>query len=306
MTRSDKLVSLACLVLLAFSFAACAAPGQTPPAPAPGNADKPAAAVAGTSIPSPVLPEVLNTIVAIRKEKVVNFSAMLATYEGELSDYVQSVDKAYQTTLDKETRDAIAAGAAGKDIAANKQIAEKSIQRAFILAFQKSLAALNESAEDPVVIARLTSASPITRSVAQRRSEWIGKGTEYPDAFDAAFNLLKKAFEDKDRASQAKTAKQLEALFTKSIVLSVFYELEGLAQARGKNAEEAAEKRAEASMYYKSLREAHELRNKAGATAVLDQFKLEPDKIDLEVLRKILKVDFKAELADVDAAKLGS
>ena len=152
---------------------------------------------------------------------------------------------------------------------------------------------------------RLLEAAPVLRATAGRRSGWVGKGAEYTDLFDAAMQRLRQAAEGKNRESLAEAGAQLASLVTKVLVLSVFYELEGLEQARGKDADKAGEKREEARIYHLSLVTEHRSRDEQGAVAASEQLALPVEQIDIGLVRELLNNAFRGEIADVDPSLLG-
>jgi len=311
MNQSFK-VSIFTFCLLIFSVVGCTS-SHTPTPSKPHNASVTApqpqsspALPGNGEKPSEEITKLMNRVGTILESKSVNFDEFQKTYDGRLATYVREVDAAYQTSLDKDVCQAVEKLKTGKDKEANIETVVKSIQRAFIITFQKSLATLKKGPSEPSTLSKLLQAAPAARVVTQRRSLWLDKGTEFPDTFDASLERLKKAVHEKNTSALAEAAGQLDFIFTKCLVLSVFFELDGLVKERGKDADEASGKRVEASLYYASLREGHEKRNKSAAATISEQFTHSPGQIDVDLIRSLLKVDFKPELADVDPSKLGS
>ncbi len=249
--------------------------------------------------------EAYGRFVEVRRARPVDFEVLTEIYESDLVTYVRETDDRYGTHLDPIIRDALEKGRTGRAIHAHAQIAEKSIQRAFILTFTRSLKQLREDAEHRKSLPRLLEAAPVLRSTAGRRSRWVGKGAEYTELFDAAMAQLRQAAERNDRESLAEAGAQLGSLVTKVLVLSVFYELEGLEKSRGKDADKASEKREEARIYYLSLVTQHRSRDEEGAASVSEQLALSVGQIDVDLVRELMSNEFAGEIADVDASLLG-
>ena len=209
--------------------------------------------------------EAYGRFVEARRARPVDFEVLTKIYELDLVTHVRETDGRYGTDLDPIIRDALEKGRAGREIHAHAQIAEKSIQRAFILNFTRSLKQLREDAEHRKGLPRLLEAAPVLRATAGRRSRWVGKGAEYTDLFDAAMQRLQRAAGLKNRESLAEAGAQLDSLVTKVLVLSVFYELDGLEKSRGKDADKAGEKREEARIYHLTLMKEHRSRDEEGA-----------------------------------------
>ena len=249
--------------------------------------------------------EAYGRFVEIRRAKPVDFEALIELYDFHLAPYVRDASERHGVDLEPTIRAALAQGRAGRDVHAVAQVAEKTIQRAFILTFTKDLAAIEGVLQDPERIARIREAAQVLRSVAERRSRWAGKGSEYPDLFDAAWTRLFEAAGRKDRAAAAEAKDQLQALTIKGIVLSVFYELEGLEEARGKDEDKVAEKRVEAQIYHRNIARTHEKRNALGAATVAGALAGPAEAIDVDLVRRVLRSDFAGELTDIDPKRLG-
>lgn len=249
--------------------------------------------------------EAYGRFVEVRRARPIDFEALTEIYESDLAHYVRETAGRYGTDLDPIIRDALEKGRAGAEVHSHAQIAEKSIQRAFILTFTRSLKQLQEDVEHRKSLRLLLEAAPVLRSTVGRRSRWVGKGATYTDLFDAAMERLRQAAEGKNRESLAEADAQLGSLVTKVLVLSVFYELDGLEKSRGKDADEAGEKREEARIYQLSLMAEHRSRDEEGAVTVSDQLALSVDQIDIDLVRELLKNAFQGEIAGVDPSLLG-
>ena len=279
-------------------------PAQAPQKPEPPKVD----AATHATLKMEGLAAKLGEFVSIRRNKPTDFNALKALYESSLKDYVIMVDQEYNTSLDKTVMTAINEGGTGPLAYANAQRAEKSIQRAFILDYMNTLNLLAKSKEGDsteMLDQRLKTSAPILRSAAQRRSTWTGKGQEYVDNFDSAMQMFQKALGEHN-AEKMKLAKgQMDSLVNKVLVLSVFYELGGMEKARGKDENVAAEKKVEAEIYYSSVFDEHNKRDAAAAKSVFEQFKKDPNQIDIDTVRTLLTNQFSTELTGIDPTLLG-
>lgn len=239
-------------------------------------------------------------MVAARRGEPMNLSLMESVYTEHLAAYVADADQRYGTHLATTAAAALGAGIHGERSAENAQIAEKSVQRAFIISFQESLKALTKDVADDEAYKRLLLSSQVIRSVAQRRGEWLKKGPEYAVALD---DLLAQLFDQVNRRSQKTaiaTIAQVDELTTKVLVLSVLYELDGLIKIRGADDTKAGEKRVEALIYYDSVRAAHHSRNAKGAGTVSGILAKALYDMEADLAGSILLTDFRSELSGVE------
>ena len=249
--------------------------------------------------------EAYGRFVEIRRAEPIDFEALIQLYETSLATYVRRAAVRYGIEFHRPIIPALEQGRAGRSIYANAQVAEKSIQRAFILTFTRSLDRLEKPADRVESLSLIQEAAPVIRSTAGRRSGWAGKGSEYTDLFDAAMSKLTRTVEQGRMEAVSEAKAQLDALVTKALVLSVFYELDGLEKARGLDSDRTAEKQVEAKIYHMNLMEVHKEHNDRGADTVAGQLSGGADQIDIDMVRRILGNDFKADISDVDPSLLG-
>jgi hypothetical protein len=244
-------------------------------------------------------------LVQVWMAKPANFEALAEKYSPVLEGYVAASDKRFGTKLNQEIKAALTEGSAGKNAAGNRQVIQKGIQLAFINNFKAGLDLFATGKPEPATLGQLQESSPIILSIAGRRDAWLEKGTEFRDAFNAMFSKLAKAAENKGAESAASAALQTKAFANKMTLLSTLYELDGLAKARGTDEGKVAEKLMEARYYYRGFQDEHKLRNPLAAATAWSQLSSPADQIEVELVQKILAQDFKAELAGLDAKKLG-
>lgn len=243
--------------------------------------------------------------VEIRMTKPVDFQALTLLYQTRLSPYVGRAANRCGCDLAPAIRSALEQGREGRNPAVAAQIAEKSIQRAFIITFTKNLKRLKETVEDDESLRLIEEAAPVIRSTAARRSQWVGKENEYPDLLDEIMGRLVAGAGRGNAEVVTAAVAQAEALVTRILVLSVFYELDGLEKARGRDEDKAGEKRVEAQIYHLNLTDLHLERSREGAHTVADQLAGPITRVDVDLVRNLLKADFSEEISDVDPAILG-
>lgn len=243
--------------------------------------------------------------VKIRRTPPVDFAVLEKLYKEQLQFFVKKADSKFKTTLDADVLGALKMGAEGKNIHGNMQVAEKSIQRAYILFFFDSLKSIASNPKEETAITILYETAPLIQSASQRRSKWANKGSEYEDTFDSFFKAIIFALKENNGEKIGVSTKSMDSFAVKMIVLSVFYELDGLEKSRGKNDNTVAEKIVEARIYYQNILGVHQSRDKDGAATVASQLALPVDQVDVNLVQKILKNAFKSEVADIDPAILG-
>ena len=246
-------------------------------------------------------------MITIRKNRPLNDESFIASYEKvpALVKYVKDTDMRYTTQFDRRIRMAMRKVEAETDLYPDAQMAEKTVQRAFLTNFFKGVDQLAADPKDDATFARVHEASTVLRNTASRRGKWTGKGGEYTDRFDLLLESFEEAVKKGVVEDIQKAGNALKAFSTKTLVLSVFYELTGLEKSRGKDDSEAREKRVEALVYYESIMDEHKGRNGDGAATVMTQLSQTIDQIDLDLVKTILKKDYKAEIQDVKPEILG-
>ncbi|MDP8223807.1 MAG: hypothetical protein P9L99_10645 [Candidatus Lernaella stagnicola] len=266
--------------------------------------DMPATAVVEKLGPSAEV-EHYTALVTARRNPPIDFAKMTDIYDNHLKTYVKAADQRYGTKLAAAAEAAMQAGLAGDDPAVNGQTAEKSIQRAFILTFLRSLQDLQNDGSDRAAYTRVVAASWAVDSVADRRSQWVGKGRDFPDAFQRGLVELFAAVNDNAAARVSEAAGNVADFADRMLLLSVLYELKGLSDARGTDEGKAAEKIVEARIYYQSLQPDHQQRNKKGAATVSAQLAGDPADVDVGLVRTILRNDYLLELSGINPTLFG-
>ena len=243
--------------------------------------------------------------VEVRRTPPIDVAALSALYSKELRTYVQITDKLLGIDQDASITGALDRAAQGDSPRVNGQVAEKTIQRAFVLSLRRGVVDLLANPADPKGLQTILDVVPVIASTADRRSQWVGKGSEYTNAWKGMIQSLQGAFDRKEPERLKIACRRIDAFVTKIFVLSVFYELVGLENARGADEIKAAEKRVEATIFHKNILEQHRRRDSQGAEVVAGQLTQPISQIDIELLRKILQRGFESEIADIDPSILG-
>ncbi|HPQ68241.1 MAG TPA: hypothetical protein PKW95_03890 [bacterium] len=233
----------------------------------------------------------------LRKASPIDFSAMEALYSQHLADYVVQADQLLGPELAGEIQRALTEGKAGQNIYGNAQTIEKLIHYAHYLHFTEALRTLQTKTGDEASWAKLEKARPVIQATVLRRSQWVGLNEEYKTRFVELLGEIK--------AGKAESFDALRSLLTKVYLLSVLYELDGLSQARGQDADKTAEKMAEALAYYRFVQKETTQRDEAGQQTVSQQFALPAEEMDLDAVKQILARVFAVELADIPPDRIG-
>ncbi len=256
--------------------------------------------------PTPVAPAVLSPpvqadpfmeLVRLRQIKPIDFTAMEALYSRHLTDYVAQTDQRHGLGLVGEIQRAFMEGKNGRNIYGNAQAIDKLIHYAHYLHFTDTLQALQSQPGAEAHWAELDKAKPVIQATVLTRSQWVGLNEEYQTRFIELLNEIK--------AGKAESFDALRSLLTKVYLLSVLYELDGLSQARGQDADKTAEKVAEAGVYYRFIQPETARRDEAGQQIVSRQLALPAEEMDLDAVKQLLARIFAAELADIPPDRIG-
>lgn len=253
--------------------------------------------VAQPATPTPILADVFMELMKLRKTSPIDFSAMEALFSQHLAGYVAQADQRFGIKLAEEIQRALTEAKAGQNIYGNAQTIEKLIHYAHYLHFTEALQALQAKTGDEASWAELEKARPVIQATVLRRSQWVGLNEEYQTRFVDLLNDVK--------TGKAESFDALRSLLTKVYLLSVLYELDGLGQARGQDADKTAEKMAEASAYYRFVAKETAQRDEAGQQTVSQQFALPAEEMDLDAVKHILARVFAPELADIPPDRIG-
>lgn len=243
--------------------------------------------------------------VELRRRKPLNVEALKNHYLSFLRKFVQESDHTLGTKLDEEIVAAFDAIDNGKNMYGQAQVADKLIQYTFFLLAHHYINLMVSSDDRDRLYKKLGTVMPVIGATVERRGSWVGRQEEFVNSFHALQEKVSGAIDQKQRDQLAQAVEQTKAFITKVYVLSVFYELEGLAQTRGQDEDKAAEKIAEAKTYHRFVAEEHSRRDAQGAQAVIDQLDKPVDQVDVDFVREVLRKNFQQELADVDPALLG-
>jgi hypothetical protein len=267
----------------------------TEPAPAPVPVVLP-------NVDDPV--QVYFDFVKARRTKPIDWADLSMVYKS-IEAYIQKTDEQFEKQFAPTILAALDKGLNGESPHTNAQIAEKTIQQALIFRFYDALKNLETKPDAIMNVVTASITGRVVRAAAARRDGWLEQGTTFVDSFDAALKQLKNAAAKKQFPAVKQAAATLTSLTNKVLVLSVFYELEGLEKARGGNAKVAEEKLVEAQIYQQNFAATQAARDKAGADLTVEQLAGKPAKVNVKAVRTALFSAFSKELAGIDKKRLG-
>ena len=243
--------------------------------------------------------------VQVRMVKPTDFNALNELYKNKLSSFVKSTDKANRTAFDPAIQKALDDALAGKDLFINAQIAEKTIQHAFIRTFKKALNDTIDGKNPEQAKNDILNTRRILGATAQRRDKWLKGEAQFDSNYTEMLLNFEQAVEQGNIEKAKALKSQIDTIVNKVLLLSVFYELEGLSLARGKNEDKAGEKRVEALIYHNMILDEHRKLDPGGAATVTKQLSGSVDQIDIQLVQDLLSTAFSSQLAGIDKGKLG-
>ena len=180
-----------------------------------------------------------------RNSKPVNFALIDSLYTSDLMSFVKSADPASDAVF----KEAVAKGAEGDMPHVQSQTISKTIQKVFFNEITSLLQALKNETDEKAFkekLAILREYYAVISSTVVRRGEWIGKGRELDDVCRMQLQETEKSFGNENIA---KHLSSFENTLRDTYILSVLYELVGIGENRGKNAEKCEEKVVEGRIF---------------------------------------------------------
>ena len=195
--------------------------------------------------PGPVFIAVENA----RKGKPADIPAIDSVYSNHLSPFIKKVDPGSDVAI----TEAITKAKKNEAPHVQSQIISKTIQKVFfneIGTLLKSL--INESDERAYnsEIEKIEDYYEVLSPTVVRRSEWVGKNRELEEICRMQLASLKESFGNTALETSIQT---LEKTLKGVYILSVLYELVGIAGNRGENAEKCEEKVAEGRIFFETV-----------------------------------------------------
>ncbi len=209
----------------------------------------------------------------IRTKKPIDFKTIKKIYLRKLKSDIMPFSK----DDDIRIENAIVLGLKGDKPHVRSQEVSKILQKVYFLKLKEI--ALSSS----VSVDNLKKYYAILEPTVVRRSEWIGKGREFPDKIE---NIFKKLDIEKEDVKRKILLSDLINIIADSYILSIYYEFEGIENNRGNNTDKCEEKEVEARLFFETI----------------SSF-IQEDSIALE-FKKLLDVDYK-EMDIEQLRKLG-
>ncbi len=181
-----------------------------------------------------------------RKSKPVDIVKIDSIYSHHLAPFVKSVDPASDPII----IDAIKKGKNNDAPHVQYQIVSKTIQKVFYNEIINSLNKLKTLSDEKVYkteVEKIKNYYAILSPTVIRRSEWIGKKQELEEVCLLQLNELKELY---CKPTLEKVTNALENTLKEVYVLSIFYELAGIVENRGKNEKKCEEKLAEGRIFF--------------------------------------------------------
>ena len=187
---------------------------------------------------------------AIEKERQgekPSFAVIDSLYTAGLSAFVKSTDPLSDSVIAA----AVANAKKGADPEVNSELVNKTIQKVFfndVMNCLETCAGESDSGSFFGDITKIDNDYGVLSPTVIRRSAWIGKERELDDMCRMHIRALKSSFNDKPE--KEKGLETLRNALKQAFALSVLFELEGIAENRGKDNEKCKEKEVEGRTYF--------------------------------------------------------
>jgi hypothetical protein len=179
----------------------------------------------------------------LRKQKPLDFREIENKYVNDLKEYVQERDSSGNSII----LNALVSGLQGVRPHVQSQKVSKTLQKVFfnsLVLELKRLDTIKEESGREDIILMINNLYECLAPTVARRSQWIGRQSELDDGCRMAIQGLKNINDRK------KSAERLEKYLVQTYVLSVYYELEGIQEARGQDSIKCEEKETEARIFF--------------------------------------------------------
>lgn len=212
-----------------------------------------------------------------RKAKPVDFTSIKQVYTEKLDGFVSDIEPAAASQINA----AIQKGINKEKAHVQSQIVSKTLQKVFFKRIIFLLEKLPAAETDKIQhISDISALYQCLSPTVVRRGEWGGEGREMDDACLQGIQSLKEKSECQDAVNQIKNN------LVKTYVLSVYYELAGIVENRGKNHEKCEEKQMEGILFYQTVMEYVE--DKTLRDSIADGLSLNYQEMDIPVIREQL------------------
>lgn len=240
-----------------------------------------------------------------RKNKIGSIAAIDSIYSKELSSFVKSVD----STSDVVIMNAIKKGQKNEAIHVQSQIISKTIQKVFFNETVRLLGILQNESNEFIynkTVKNIIKYYSILSPTVIRRSEWVGKKREFEETCRMQLEQIKTSFKnqgvDKKASMLGDILKDVHILSIENTLvevylLSVFYELDGIAKNRGKSAETCEEKVAEGRIFFEIVKKY--AKDTTLVNDITSSFEINYNEMDIEKIKKLISKAFLYEIPEV-------
>ncbi|MCU0608670.1 MAG: hypothetical protein MUF22_02735 [Chitinispirillaceae bacterium] len=247
----------------------------------PGCSDKKDGRSAGaSSLKQPAYAEDMKQIYKLMSSKPtdtppkpVDFTAIEKVYRANLSSLV----RAYGQPLSGEIDSAIERGKRCEQVAVQKQWLDKGLQQAI---YHTALQNLDRAQDDTLALKKAEDLIACLGTVMDRRAKWYSDGVPYKDQVSSAFSAMKGA----PTENKARSIVTIKAVLNKVYLLSLIWEMRGLAAARGKGGDAPAMKKLEGTIYY-NVFALPAVKDTAMRASIADEWQKDPLDINIESIK---------------------
>ena len=228
-----------------------------------------------------------------RISKPVNIPSIDSIYSNHLAPFIKTVDPA----SDMAITDAITKGKKNEAPHVQSQIISKTIQKVFFNEIVTLLSSLrNESDEKAYnsAIGKIEDYYKVLSPTVIRRSEWIGKNRELEEICRMQLNSLKEYYSHPSLETSINT---LVNTIKKVYILSVFYELVGIAENRGKNKVKCEEKVVEGRIFFETVEKYAE--DTSLVSAIKASFETNYTEMDVEKTKEMVSQAFSFDIPEI-------
>ena len=228
-----------------------------------------------------------------RKSKPVDIPAIDSVYSNYLAPFIKTADPGSDVAI----TDAITKAKKNEAPHVQSQIISKTIQKVFFNEIVTLLSSLrNESDEKAYnsAIGKIEDYYEVLRPTVIRRSEWVGKNQELEEICRMQLNSLK---EYNGHPSLETSINTLVNTLKKVYILSVFYELVGIAENRGKNKVKCEEKVVEGRIFFETVEKYAE--DTSLVNAIKASFETNYTEMDVEKTKEMVSQAFSFDIPEI-------
>ena len=228
-----------------------------------------------------------------RMSKPVNIPAIDSIYSNDLASFIKTIDP----VSDMAITDAITKGKKNEALHVQSQIISKTIQKVFFNEIVKLLGTLKSESNEIVYNSgakKINDFYSVLSPTVIRRSEWIGKNQELEEICRMQLSTLKESF---GHSSLETTLHTLEKTLKEVYIFSVFYELVGIAENRGKNEKKCEEKVVEGRIFFETVEKYAE--DASLASAIKTSFETNYTEMDVEKTKEMVSRAFSFNIPEI-------